>query len=154
MSYHNGSVWPHDNALISAGMAAYGIKHQAVELAQAMFEASLFVDQHRLPELFCGFHRRPSEGPTLYPVACIPQAWSAAAPFLFLQTLLGLSVCSAPQKRICFSHPVLPDFLSFIRIRGISIADISADVIVRRHKDETEVSVPGKHDDLEVVVTK
>jgi glycogen debranching enzyme len=154
MSYHNGSVWPHDNALIGAGMAAYGLKHQAVELAQAMFEASLFVDHHRLPELFCGFHRRPSEGPTLYPVACIPQAWSAAAPFLLLQTLLGLSVCSAPPKRICFSHPMLPDFLPFIQISGIPIADISANVIVRRHKAETEVIVTEKQDDLEVVVTK
>src|SRR5262249_43161444 len=81
MSYHNGSVWPHDNAIIASGLARYGLKIAAGRILAGLFDASLFVDLRRLPELFCGFDRRPGEGPTLYPVACAPQAWSAGAPF-------------------------------------------------------------------------
>jgi glycogen debranching enzyme len=162
MSYHNGSVWPHDNALIAAGMPAYGLKHQAVRLVCAMFEASLFLEHHRLPELFCGFHRRPGEGPTLYPVACSPQAWSAAAPFLFLQTLLGLQVCAIPKKQLCFFHPVLPDFLKWVQIHALPVGTSSIEVIVESRTGEIEVTVPGKievtvpgkPEDLEIIVTK
>src|SRR5205823_2033432 len=89
MSYHNGSIWPHDNAPIAAGLARYGLKDEALRVMNAMFDASLFFDMHRLPELFCGFERRAGEGPTLYPVACAPQAWAAAAIFLLLQACLG-----------------------------------------------------------------
>jgi glycogen debranching enzyme len=152
MSYHNGSVWPHDNAIIAAGMAAYGLKEQAVHLTHAMFEASLFVEHNRLPELFCGFHRRPSEGPTLYPVACTPQAWSAAVPFLFLQTLLGLSVRTVPKKQLCFSDPVLPEFLSSVQISGILLKDTSAVIVAQRQLNKTEITVPVKSDDLEVII--
>ena len=76
MSYHNGSIWPHDNALIGKGLARYGMKDRSMAILAAMFDASLYMDLHRLPELFCGFVRRASEGPTLYPVACSPQAWA------------------------------------------------------------------------------
>jgi glycogen debranching enzyme len=82
MSYHNGSVWPHDNALIAAGLAHYGFKDNVLQILAGMYEASLFLERRRLPELFCGFERRPGEGPTLYPVACSPQAWSAATVFM------------------------------------------------------------------------
>src|SRR6185503_4788148 len=92
MSYHNGSVWPHDNAIIGAGFARYGFIDGAARILAGLFDASLFVDASRLPELFCGFDRRPGEGPTLYPVACSPQSWAAAAPFLLLQACLGLSI--------------------------------------------------------------
>ena len=74
MSYHNGSVWPHDNAIIAAGFARYGLREQVRRAFEGMFAASQFVDLHRLPELFCGFPRRPGEGPTLYPIACAPRA--------------------------------------------------------------------------------
>ena len=77
MSYHNGSIWPHDNALIAAGLARYGFKDHASQILKGLFEASLFVE-YRLPELFCGFYRREGEGPVPYPVACSPQAWSAS----------------------------------------------------------------------------
>ena len=79
MSYHNGSVWPHDNALIAAGMASYGFKQGALKILCGLFDASLYLELHRLPELLCGFSRRPGEGPTLYPVACSPQTWSSVA---------------------------------------------------------------------------
>ena len=98
MSYHNGSVWPHDNALIAAGMARYGHTGQAMRVLAGLFEASLHFDGHRLPELFCGFPRREGEGPTLYPVACSPQAWAAAAVFCMLQACLGLDIDAGKQR--------------------------------------------------------
>src|SRR5213075_1138820 len=97
MSYHNGSVWPHDNALIAAGFGRYGFKESAAMVLAGLLDASLFFDLHRLPELFCGFPRRAGESPTLYPVACAPQAWAAGAVFLLLEACLGLSV-SAPNQ--------------------------------------------------------
>ena len=91
MSYHNGSVWPHDNALIAAGFARYGRRAEAAKVFESLFSASTYVDLRRLPELLCGFARQQSRGPTFYPVACIPQAWAAAAPLYLVQSCLGLS---------------------------------------------------------------
>ena len=98
MSYHNGSVWPHDNALVAWGIARYGFKEPVHKILTGLFDASLFVDLHRLPELFCGFVRRTGEGPTLYPVACAPQAWAAGSVFLLLQACLGLSIHGADER--------------------------------------------------------
>src|SRR6185295_10807780 len=103
MSYHNGSVWPHDNALIAAGLGRYGLTAQAARLLGDLFDASLFVDLARLPELYCGFARRPGEGPTRYPVACMPQAWAAGAIYLMLEGCLGMSI-DTPGRRITFSR--------------------------------------------------
>ncbi|HEY8503496.1 MAG TPA: amylo-alpha-1,6-glucosidase, partial [Gemmataceae bacterium] len=109
MSYHNGSVWPHDNALIAYGLSRYSLRAKALQVLSGFFEASVFLDLNRLPELFCGFPRRPGEGPTLYPVACAPQAWAAGAPFLFVQAALGLEI-NAPERRVSFSRPRLPPY--------------------------------------------
>jgi glycogen debranching enzyme len=97
MSYHNGSVWPHDNSLIGAGLARYRLKDGLLKILTGLFDASQFVDLARMPELFCGFHRRPDEGPTLYPVACSPQAWAAGSVFLLLQGCLEpvIDLCAA-----------------------------------------------------------
>ena len=89
MSYHNGSIWPHDNALIAYGLSRYGYKAEAVKIMTELFNACLFMDLHRLPELYCGFPRRPAEGPTLYPVACNPQSWASAAVFLLDSVMFG-----------------------------------------------------------------
>ena len=107
MSYHNGSVWPHDNALIGLGLSLYGFQDAVAAILNGLYEASLHVDLHRLPELFCGFHKRAdSGGPTLYPVACAPQAWAAGAPYLLLQASLGLSI-KALERQVCFTNPIL-----------------------------------------------
>jgi glycogen debranching enzyme len=82
MGYHTGSVWPHDNALIAQGLARYGLVEQALQIWTGLFEAGLYFDLHRMPELFCGFPKGPGEGPILYPVVCAPQAWAAGAVFL------------------------------------------------------------------------
>ena len=92
MGYHTGAVWPHDNALIAQGLARYGLADQALRIWTGLFEAGLYFDLHRMPELFCGFAQDPGEGPVLYPVACAPQAWAAASVFLLLQACLGLEV--------------------------------------------------------------
>src|SRR5262249_13941408 len=100
MSYHNGSVWPHDNGIVGAGFSRYEFDDLIAAPFGALFDASTSMDGHRLPELFCGFHRRPGEGPTLYPVACSPQAWSSGVGFPLLQASLRLSIDVA-QPRLC-----------------------------------------------------
>jgi hypothetical protein len=105
MSYHNGSVWPHDNALIGMGLSHYGFRKQAARILHGLYEASVRVELHRLPELFCGFHKRPeSSGPTLYPVACAPQAWAAGSVFLLLRACLGLDA-RAHERQLCSNIP-------------------------------------------------
>ena len=91
MSYHNGSVWPHDNSLIAAGFARYGHKSAIDRVFTGLFDAASYMDLRRLPELYCGFQRGRERGPTLYPVACSPQAWAAGTPLL---------PCSLPSKGI------------------------------------------------------
>jgi glycogen debranching enzyme len=143
MSYHNGSIWPHDNALAAAGMARYGRTADAVALMASMFEASLHFDLHRLPELFCGFTRRASAGPTLYPVACSPQAWAAAAPFALLQACLGLDV-SEGGRHVCLHAPRLPAFIDWIRLERIGAPDASCDLLLQRHERSVGVEVLRK----------
>jgi len=151
MSYHNGSVWPHDNALIAAGMAHYGHTAQAMEVFSGLFEASLYFDQHRLPELFCGFPRRPSEGPTLYPVACSPQAWAAAAVFGMLQGCLGLGF-HAGKTEISFRSPRLPTFIQWMKIRNLSIRGQSVDLLLQRYENNVGIEVMRKQGNVEIVV--
>jgi glycogen debranching enzyme len=152
MSYHNGSVWPHDNALIAAGLADY--RHPgASRILQGLFDASLFVDQHRLPELFCGFARRASEGPTLYPVACAPQSWSAAAPFLLLRAILGLRI-EAHERRLRFVNPTLPPFLPEVTLTNLRVGEASVDVTLHRYDDDVGVNVTRRTAPVEVVTVK
>src|SRR5438128_11123203 len=113
MSYHNGSIWPHDNALAAAGLARYGFTAAATRILDAMLDLSQAVDLHRLPELICGFHRRSDERPTLYPVSCAPQAWAAGAVYLLIQAALGLDV-DAQQRRITFLREVLPESIELL----------------------------------------
>jgi glycogen debranching enzyme len=140
MSYHNGSVWPHDNALIALGFAKYGLKADAARLFEAIFDASTYQDQQRLPELFCGFLRRRRRGPTAYPVACLPQAWAAAAPLAMLAACLGLELPAATNE-ITLMDPVLPSFLEEVTIRGLRLGASQFDLRVHRHKSDVTVNV-------------
>jgi glycogen debranching enzyme len=153
MAYHNGSVWPHDNALIAAGMASYGFKQGALKILSGLFDASLFLDLHRLPELMCGFSRRAGEGPTLYPVACSPQTWSSVAVFLLLQSCLGLRI-EAPQSRLSFSQPVLPSFLEHIQIKNLRIGEAEVDLSLERHAKDVGINILRREGHIEIVVTK
>ncbi|QJP17542.1 amylo-alpha-1,6-glucosidase [Starkeya sp. ORNL1] len=140
MSYHNGSVWPHDNALIAAGFARYGFRRQAARIFQGLFAASTYIELRRLPELFCGFPKQRSNGPTFYPVACSPQAWAAATPLSLLQSCIGVSFRPGSCE-VVFDRPVLPDFLHEVTLRGLSCAEGEIDVLLRQSGEEVVVSV-------------
>jgi glycogen debranching enzyme len=153
MSYHNGTVWPHDNALIAAGFARYGLTQAACKILQAMFDLSLTVDLYRLPELICGFHRRDNESPTLYPVACAPQAWAAGSVFLLLQSCLGLRI-DAQARQLSLHRAVLPDTLDWIRITNLTIADATLDLQLTRHPFDVSITVLRREGDVEIVSVK
>ncbi len=153
MSYHNGSVWPHDNALIAAGLARYGHKNKAAEIFNGMYEVSRFIELCRLPELFCGFTRRDGEGPIFYPVACTPQAWASAAIFMFLESCLGLNIV-AHEYRVVFHRPILPGFLDEVVIENLRVNDASVDVQLRRHVNDVGVNVIRRDGNVEVVAIK
>jgi glycogen debranching enzyme len=140
MSYHNGSVWPHDNALIALGFAKYGFKTAIEPVFKAMFEAAAYMELRRLPELLCGFQRRGGRGPTLYPVACSPQAWASGALLLMLQASLGLEF-DPVQNEIRFRDPLLPSFLDSVLFRNLQLGESSADVMAYRHADKVSVEV-------------
>ncbi|MGH9470017.1 MAG: amylo-alpha-1,6-glucosidase [Terriglobia bacterium] len=153
MSYHNGSVWPHDNALIASGMARYGLAESAVRVFTGIFDAAIFVDLHRLPELFCGFRRRPGEGPILYPVACSPQAWSAASVFMLLGACLGISVTAKPAQ-IRFTHAFLPESVPEVKIERLAVGEASVDLSILRFKDHVSVNILRREGDVEIIAVK
>ncbi len=131
MSYHNGSIWPHDNAMIAWGLSRYGEKAGALRVLTALFDASLFMELHRLPELFCGFHRRDGSGPVRYPVACSPQAWAAAAVCQLLQAALGLHI-DAVRGRVVLRRPRLPAFLDEVVLTGLEVGPARVDLRLER----------------------
>lgn len=153
MSYHNGSVWPHDNALIAAGFARYGAHDRASQLLTALFDASLTIGDRRLPELFCGFPRNLYHNPVPYPVACKPQAWAAGGVFLMLQATLGLSI-DAWERRVTFNRTALPPWLNRLDIRGLRVRDACVDLSVLRGRWGAAVEVIEKHGTVEIVVRK
>ncbi len=141
MSYHNGSVWPHDNALIALGLARYQCKRAIETLFGGLFSAANYMELKRLPELFCGFQRKHGHGPTLYPVACSPQAWASATPFTLLEASLGLQF--DPWKcEIRLRNPRLPTFLDEVILRNLQLGPSSVDLRVRRHNDTVSLDTP------------
>jgi glycogen debranching enzyme len=151
MSYHNGSVWPHDNAIIAIGMSKIGAKDAVNEVFHGLFHAATYMDLHRLPELFCGFQRPRNRGPTRYPVACTPQAWASATPFSLLQAALGLeSDPAAGELRL--RNPSLPKFLREVTVRDLRVGEGIADFTVRRDGDGVSVSVLRTTGGIEVAV--
>ena len=153
MSYHNGSIWPHDNAICAMGLARYGLKDEAARVFEGMFDTSLYYDQKRLPELFCGFMRRRQRGPVSYPVACSPQAWAAAAPFAFLAASLGLELDHA-RNRIRFRNPVLPKFLEAVELFNLKLGASRADIRLHRHGHDVTVAVTRRVGDVQISMLK
>jgi glycogen debranching enzyme len=152
MSYHNGSVWPHDNALIGLGLARYGLCGEAARVLEGLAAAAGRLDLKRLPELFCGFPRRGGQGPTAYPVACAPQAWAAAAPIGLLGACLGLAF--DPASRIVrLDRPVLPTGLDRVVLRGLALGEARIDVSLRRAAGDTvAMSASGRSGDIGAVL--
>jgi glycogen debranching enzyme len=151
MSYHNGSVWPHDNALIAWGLARYGLVREAMKVFEGLLHASTYVDLARLPELLCGLKRQARKGPTFYPVACAPQAWAAAAPFALLWACLGLSF-DVPHRRVRLDRPRLPAFLDRVVIRNLGIADGSLDLVLHRYGGDVAAHVLRRRGDVRLEV--
>jgi len=151
MSYHNGSIWPHDNALIALGLARYGLKHAVEHLFKGMFEAASYMDLRRLPELFCGFRRERQRGPTLYPVACAPQAWASATPFTLLEAALGLEF-DIERSEIRLRNPRLPAFLGHVVLRDLELGSSSVDLKINRHGDGVSLEVLRKRGDVQVSI--
>ncbi|VAW92697.1 Glycogen debranching enzyme [hydrothermal vent metagenome] len=152
MSYHNGSIWPHDNSLIVMGLAKYGFYDKALKILTGMFDTSINMDLNRLPELFCGFDRLPAQGPTLYPVACAPQAWASGALFGMIQACLGLTF-SAEKPQIRFHYPQLPDYLQRLQISNLRFGNAVIDLSLRRHLNDVGINVIRKEGDIGIVVT-
>jgi glycogen debranching enzyme len=140
MSYHNGSIWPHDNALIALGLARYGFDRLVEQLFKGLFDAATYMDLRRLPELFCGFQRQRNRGPTLYPVACSPQAWASATPFSLIQASLGMEF-EPRRSEIRLRNPRLPSFLDVVTLRNLQLGESSVDFKIRRHGDEVSLEI-------------
>jgi len=151
MSYHNGSIWPHDNALIALGLARYGLKHSVEQVFKGLFDAASYMDLRRLPELFCGFQRERRRGPTLYPVACAPQAWASATPFTLLEAALGLEF-DAQRGEIRLRNPRLPAFLNEVILRELQLGPSSVDLRVRRHGDDVSLEVLRTRGQIQVSI--
>jgi len=151
MSYHDGSIWPHDNALIALGFARYGLKHSVAHVFKALFDAATYMDLRRLPELFCGFRREKGRGPTLYPVACAPQAWASATPFTLLEAALGLEF-DAAHGEIRLRNPRLPAFLNDVVLRDLQLGASSVDLRVRRHDEDVSLEVLRTRGEIRVSI--
>jgi len=151
MSYHNGSVWPHDNGLIALGLARYGLREPLLKVMEGLFGAAAATELHRLPELFCGFPRRAGEGPTSYPVACSPQAWSSAAAFAVMGAALGVSFNPAAGE-IRFTRPALPEFIEEVTLEHLRMGDVSVDLLFRRHTRDASLNVLRKQGEAEIVL--
>lgn len=152
MSYHNGSIWPHDNSIIAIGMARYGHKAAACSVFGAITAAASYMDLCRLPELFCGFRRQRSQAPTLYPVACAPQAWAGGASFAMLQACLGLQF-EPTQNRIRLIDPILPAFFDMLVLRNLEVGGAKVDLGLYRYGETVSLQILENPDGVEVSVT-
>jgi glycogen debranching enzyme len=153
MSYHNGSIWPHDNALAAAGLARYRLTSEATRIFDACLELSTAVDLHRLPELICGFDRNGGERPVLYPVACSPQTWAAGAVYLLLQACLGLHV-DAARRRVVLTRGYLPQSIDWLQITTLRVGDATIDLLLERHPHDVGITVLHRNGAIEVVAFK
>jgi glycogen debranching enzyme len=153
MSYHNGSVWPHDNALAASGFRRYRLSEPVITLTTGLYEASRYFDHRRIPELFCGFTRHGDQGPISYPVACAPQAWAAGSVLAMLTALLGLDA-DAGARRLTLESPVLPPWLRWIEIHGLRVGGANVDLSVVRGRDGASVELLGRRGNVELLVRR
>jgi glycogen debranching enzyme len=151
MAYHNGSIWPHDNAIIAAAATNSTSKHLAERILTAQLQASTFFDSARLPELFCGFRRREGKAPTSYPVACSPQAWASGAVFMMIQACLGLSI-DAIRSRVVLRSPSLPACIDHLAIRGLSVGSAQMDIDVQRTGTSCATTVRRRSGSLDLII--
>jgi glycogen debranching enzyme len=151
LSYHRGTVWPWDNAIVAAGFYHYGFDEAAARVFNGMVDAARRFEDHRLPELFGGYDRDEYQIPVRYPVACHPQAWSAGTlPFL-LQCLLGLQP-DAFENKLRIVRPYLPDMCDRLEMKGLRVGSAMLDLRFERTEHGVAVQVLDQEGDLEVIV--
>lgn len=142
MSYHNGSIWPHDTAICAAGMARYGNRDHVVRLMSNTFEAAVHFDM-RLPELFCGFGRAVGEAPIAYPVACLPQAWSSGAVFMLLQACLGIQI-DGWREEVQVDQPHLPIGIDNLMVRHLGVGQAVYDLTFQQFGDRVVAGLQSR----------
>ena len=149
MSYHNGSVWPHDNAIIACGLRTLGLFNFLEQIITNLFEAAVYFPYYRLPEVFCGFTRRQEGGPVFYPTACNPQAWAVGTiPFL-VRIMLGIT-CRRQEVHIC--KPLLPSWVGELVVRNLQAGTGRADLEFTRKQGKTYCSVLKTTGDVRVII--
>jgi glycogen debranching enzyme len=153
MSYHNGSVWPHDNAIATAGFRRYGLTNAAISVASGLYDAARHFEHARVPELYCGFPRQVDYGPISYPVACSPQAWAAGSVLQMLTALVGMEP-DACARRMTFQSPVLPPWLRFVEFHGLRVGSATLDIAVSRGRDGASVELVARRGDIELLVRR
>ncbi len=152
MSYHNGTIWPHDNSLILKGMADHGYKGEVIRIMDALFQASLHFPYYRLPELFCGFARMGElDRPVPYPVACSPQAWAAGTHFLMLQSALGIQP-DAPGNALHIVQPMLPPWLDAMHVKGIRVGETTLELQFMQANGVTTARVVNKQGKAKILI--
>jgi glycogen debranching enzyme len=153
MSYHNGSIWPHDTAIAALGMRRYGFVEPFLTLTTALFEAVLHFPGYRMPELFCGFARRPGHGPTRYPVACEPQAWSAGVVFQLIAGMLGF-VPAAAENHLTLDRPRLPAWLRWLELHDLRLGKSRVALRVMQGREGAAIELLARDGDVEIVVRR
>ena len=155
MSYHNGSIWPHDNSIIAFGLAKIGKQDLVLKIMTALFESARLMHYKRLPELFCGFSRqfRILDPPVSYPVACIPQAWAAASVFLLIQSMLNIEP-DAQNNKLRILNPAIPEWLDSLKIKNIRIGKSFIDLEFNKSAGGLVIAVPEKRGKLDVIIRK
>ena len=144
MSYHNGSIWPHDTALCGVGLARYGERDSVVRLMSGTFESAVHFNM-RLPELFCGFTRAPGEAPIAYPVACLPQAWSAGSSFMLMQACLGLEI-DGWEGELHVTNPRLPIGIDTLTLRHLNVGEKAVDLTFQRVGERVVAFLSDRHE--------
>ncbi|RWE51198.1 MAG: amylo-alpha-1,6-glucosidase [Mesorhizobium sp.] len=152
MSYHNGSIWPHDTALCAVGLARYGERDSVVRLMSGTFESAVHFNM-RLPELFCGFIRAPGEAPIAYPVACLPQAWSAGSTFMLMQACLGLEI-DGWEGELHVTRPRLPIGIDTLTLRHLTVGDKSVDLTFQRVGDRVVAFLADRHEGMVPLIVR
>jgi glycogen debranching enzyme len=152
MSYHNGSIWPHDTAICATGMARYGSRDSVVRMMSGTFEAAVHFNM-RLPELFCGFNRAQGEAPVAYPVACLPQAWSSGSVFMLMQACLGLEIDGFAGE-IHVNRPRLPIGIDHLTIRRLGVGAAAVDLSFQRVGDRVVAYLETRHEGLVPLIVR
>ncbi|HUA33225.1 MAG TPA: glycogen debranching N-terminal domain-containing protein [Candidatus Binataceae bacterium] len=153
MSYHNGSLWPHDNAIVAAGLARIKGRRGVARILNGLRQAADYLGTGSLPELFCGFPRDERLGPVPYPVACHPQAWSAASIFMILRAMLGMEI-RAFDSKLVMDSPTMPEWLDWLKIENLKVGDGAVSLIVRRVPEGASIGILERRGDVTVEVLK